>query len=151
MSEAPTESPYGPANPTEPAHAPTVRPDSPAWVAQGQRILLLAVIITGALSVLLLIGLIVLISLGLGTANNDLAGAEEVITWVMIFGSPVLFVIALNLLIWRLLLRPLGRMTSGGRVGLIIGVTIALAVVSVLAVVLLLSLGFIVGIIISGG
>ena len=149
MSEPTIESPYGPADPS--TVPPTGGAALAAWVEKGRRVLLLTSAITGALSVVLLIVLIVLVSLGGATANNDLAGLEETITWVLIFGSPVLFVIALNLLVWRSLLRPLGRMASGARVGLIVGVALGLALVSVIAVVVLLSLGFVVGIIAGGG
>ena len=145
MSDASTESPYGPADTSTALPARGAAPA--AWVEKGRRVLLLTAAITGALSVVLLI---VLVSLGGATSNNDLAGLEEAITWVLIFASPVLFVIALNLLVWRSLLRPLGRMTSGARVGLIVGVALGLALVSVIAVVLLLSLGFFVGLMAGG-
>lgn len=149
MSEPSTESPYGPADTGAASPVAPVSAAPPAWVEKGRRVLLLASAIAGGISVLLLIGLITLLVLDLGPANNDLAGLEEAISWFLIFGSPVLFVIALNLLIWRMLLRPLARMSTGGRVGLIIGVTITLGVVSVIAVVILLSLGFFLGLLAS--
>jgi len=131
------------------------RPAAPApeagWVARGRGVLRVSALVAGALSVLLTITLVVLAALGMGTANNDLSGINESVTFGLIFAAPVLFVIALNLLIWRALLRPLGRLGIGGRIALIILMVLVLGLVSIALVVVLLFAGFFAGTIGSVG
>lgn len=142
------ESPYGPAPDAilgasaSTGDGPAAPPPAPAWVESGRRVLRLAAIVTGLLSVLLTIVLIVLVALGEGPANNDIDGFARWLTDTLIFAAPVAAVIALNLLVWRALLRPLGRMTTGGRVGLILLMVGMLGAASVVLTTVLLFAGF---------
>ncbi|MDX2026379.1 hypothetical protein [Microcella sp.] len=120
-------------------------------IERARRGLQIAALVTGVLSVLIVVTLVVLASFGLGTADNLLAGAEEALTYGLIFASPMLFVIALNLLTWRAMLRPLARMRVGGRVAVIVLTVIVLALMSVVFVAGLLFAGFFVGTISSTG
>ncbi len=142
------ESPYGPAPDAilgasaSTGDGPAAPPPAPAWVESGRRVLRLAAIITGLLAVLLTIVLIVLVALGEGPANNDIGGLARWLTDTLIFAAPVAAVVALNLLIWRALLRPLGRMSTSGRVALILLMIAVLAAVSVALTAVLLFAGF---------
>lgn len=143
MSDSPEPlappSPYGPAEPV------AASPAEPQWVERGRRILRVAIIVTAGLSVLATITLIVLGALGMGTADNDLIGIGAAITWTMVLGAPVLFVIAINLLVWRALLRPFSRRSRGEAITIGIVVGIGLALLSVVLVVIVLTIGFFVG------
>jgi hypothetical protein len=155
----PPPSPYGPASDSvsdtaAPEHE-TPRPAAPApepgWLARGRGALRIAALVTGTLSVLLTIALVVLAVLGMGTADNDLSGINESVTFGLILAAPVLFVIAMNLLIWRALLRPLARTGIGGRIALVIVMVIVLGLVSIALVAVLLFAGFFAGTIGSAG
>jgi hypothetical protein len=115
------------------------------------RVLRRGALTCGLLSLLLLVALVVMAALGEGTANNDLTSLEANVTWGLIWGSPALIVVALNLLIWRALLRPLAWMATGKRVALVITMVIVLAVLSVGVVAVLLTLGFVVAALFSAG
>lgn len=150
-----TPSPYGPAAVTAPtpADSTTAVPPTaePAWVERGRRILRVLALVTGLLAVVVTITVIVLAVLGMGTADNDLSGITETLTYSLIFGAPVLGVIAINLLVWRALLRPLGRMATAGRVGLIALMLLVLGLGSVALVALFLLGGFFAGALIGAG
>lgn len=137
-------SPYGPAEPVGAHTAPAAAGDPP-WVERGRRILRIAIIVTAGLSVLATLALIVLGALGMGTADNDLIGIGAAITWTMVLGAPVLFVIAINLLVWRALLRPFARRSRGEAITIGIVVGLGLALLSVVLVVIVLTIGFFVG------
>lgn len=144
----PLASPYGPAVESAPLAANPVLQQK---IERGRRILRVATVVTASLSVLITITLFVLAALGMGPADNHLAGIGETVTFGLIFAAPVLFVIALNLLTWRALLRPLARMGVEGRIALIVGMVLVLAVVSVVLVAALLFGGFAVGALSSAG
>lgn len=151
MSDSTPESPaspYGPATPTSPASPATGADPRPERARHGLRI---AALVTGVLSVLITLTLVVLAAFGMGTADNHLAGLGEAVTYGLIFAAPVLFVIALNLLSWRALLRPLARMSVGGRIALIVVLVVLFSVVSVALVALVLFGGFFVGAMSSAG
>lgn len=160
----PPASPYGPAEalaaltgddsiaehePVGTAAAPAPAPSNgaadTAAVERGRRILRVAALITGTLSIVSTIVLIVLGALGMGTADNDLIGVGSAIVWTMVLGAPVLIVIAINLVIWRALLRGLARRPRGEAIVFVVLIVLGLAVVSVILVTALLFLGFFVG------
>lgn len=144
----PTTSPYGPA---ATAAAAATDPVGEQKLERARRGLRIAALVSGVLSVLITVTLVVLAALGMGTADNDLAGVGEAVTFGLIFAAPVLFVIALNLLTWRALLRPLARMGVGGRIALVIVMVLVLGIVSVALVAALLFGGFFVGAMSSAG
>ncbi len=160
MSDAPSTdgvaTPYGPA-PTDAADSLVAPPmtasqaPSMAVLDGARRALRVAAIASGVLAVVLMITLVVWAALGGGPANNDLDGVEETVTWALVWGSPVLAVVAVNLLVWRALLRPLARMSTGKSIALAITMVIVLALFSVLAVTVLLFLGFLAGVLFSAG
>lgn len=122
--------------------APAAPVDYPEWVTRGRSILRWSSIATGAVSLLVLVVTMVLAA----TGNNVLSSVQtEIATnalWVATIASPVLFVIAMNLLIWRALLRPLARKPRAEKVILVTLTVVGLAVASFVAVVLLLLGGF---------
>ncbi|MDX2026380.1 hypothetical protein, partial [Microcella sp.] len=65
--------------------------------------------------------------------------------------APISFTIALNLLVWRGMLRSLSRRTRGQAIAIVIVVVIALAFASVLLVTGLLFAGFLAGVAFSAG
>lgn len=144
----PVASPYGPA-----AVAATLPADPllDQTIERARRGLRIAALVSGVLSVLFTLTVVVLAALGMGAAGADLAGVTEATTYGLIFGAPVLFVIALNLLTWRALLRPLARMGVGGRIALVIVMVLVLGIVSVTLVAVLLFAGFFAGAIGSAG
>lgn len=144
----PPESPYGPAATAAPAATDPVGEQKLERARRGLRI---AALVSGVLSVLITVTLVVLATLGMGTADNHLAGVGEAVTFALIFAAPVLFVIALNLLTWRALLRPLARMGVGGRIALVVVMVLVLGIVSVTLVAVLLFAGFFAGTIGSAG
>lgn len=155
----PPASPYGPAEALaaltgddsiaehEPVAPPAAPPTTgnPAWVDRGRAILRVAIWVSAGLSVLLTVALVALGALGMGTADNDLIGVGAALVWTAVLGAPVLFVIALNLLVWRAMLRPLARRSRGEAIVLGIAVGLLLALLSVIVVVILLTLGFFAG------
>lgn len=152
MTDTPTPppvSPYGPGDSgvsVAAGRADVAGPAAdPRWVDRARRILRIAIGVTAVLSVLTTVVLVVLASLGLGTADNALGGWEEAVVWGMVFAAPVLFVIAVNLLIWRALLRGFARKTRPEVITLVVVITLSLAVASVLLVTVLLFVGFAVG------
>lgn len=158
VSVPPPVSPYGPADgmeavaQTQAAHPTAPRPAArPEWLDRGRRILTVAIWITAGLSVALTIALIVLGVLNPGA--DDLVPGEltDTLVWSTIFAAPILFTIALNLLIWRASLRWFGGRTRGEAIAFIIGVSVALAVGSVILVTLLLFAGFLAGALVSTG
>lgn len=143
MNDPTPESAPSPCGPVD--GAPTQPADAAAWVERGRRVLRVSALVSGVLSVLVTVTLVVLGALGMGTADNGLSGTGEAVTFGLIFAAPVLFVIALNLLIWRALLRPLARMGLGGRIALIVLMILVLGLSSVALVAVLLFGGFFVG------
>ncbi|MEN9620358.1 MAG: hypothetical protein RL499_551 [Actinomycetota bacterium] len=119
-------------------------------IERARAILRLAVIVTASLSLVATALLIVLGALGLGTADNAITGDAEFVTWLLIFLGPVLFVVAMNLLVWRALLRNLARRSPGAAVAIVIVTVIVLAVASVFVVATLLLAGFFAGAVIGG-
>jgi hypothetical protein len=117
----------------------------PEWLDRGRRILTVAIWITAGLSVALTIVLIIMGLLNPGA--DDLVPGElaDTLVWSTIFAAPILFTIALNLLVWRGLLRWFGGRTRGEAFAFITGVSVALAVGSVILVTLLLFFGFLAG------
>jgi hypothetical protein len=146
LSNTPATSPYGPDNVAgRVGDAPVTPAPHPAWVDRGRRILTVAIWITAGLSVALTVVLIIL-----GVTNpgaDDLVVGEfaDTLVWGSIFAAPISFTIAINLLIWRGLLRGLSGRTRGQAVALVIVIALSLAVASVLLVTALLFLGFLVG------
>lgn len=140
----PAESPYAPSveNSAATPHAEKIE--------RARAILRLAVIVTASLSLVTTALLIVLGALGLGTADNAITGDAEFVTWLLIFLGPVLFVIAMNLLVWRALLRNLARRSPGAAIAIVIVTVIVLAVASVFVVATLLLAGFFAGAVIGG-
>lgn len=108
-------------------------------------------LVAGVLSVLVTVTLVVFAVLGMGMADNHLAGVGEAVTFGGVFAAPVLFVIALNLLTWRALLRPLAHMGVGGRIALVVVMVLVLGIVSVALVAALLFGGFFLGALSSTG
>lgn len=100
---------------------------------------------------LLVVVLVVLAAMGLGTAADNLTDGEDALVWIAVTASPVLFVVALNLLIWRALLRRVAGQTRGEAFAMILAVTVALAVGSVILVAVLLFFGFLVSAFASAG
>lgn len=133
--------PYGPASTTP----PVVTGAEPVWVERGRRALRIAVWITAGLSVILTVALVALGLMGMATLNLDIEGPGSAFVWLTVIGAPVLFVIALNLLVWRAMLRPLSRRARGEAVVIGLAVGAGLAIVSVIIVVILLTVGFFVG------
>ena len=125
-------SPYGPAT------------DAPSWVDRGRHGLRIAILITGALSLGILLVVLVFAAIG----QNVLASADTEfgtnLLWVATLASPVLFVIAMNLLVWRALLVPIARKRRGETIVLVTVTAVGLAVASFAAVVVLLLGGFLV-------
>lgn len=152
-SNPPAVSPYGPAEGATGASASAraAQAAEPAWVDRGRLILRFAIWATAGLSVLLMLLIVVLAALGLGIADNDLTESEDTLVWIAVITSPVLFVIALNLLVWRAMLPRLAGQTRGEAFAFITAVTVALAVGSVIVVALLLFFGFLVGAFSSAG
>ncbi|MFM2353177.1 MAG: hypothetical protein RLZZ608_583 [Actinomycetota bacterium] len=158
-------SPYGPADGVEqlfgttaeePAAAaqpvvPAALAATPAWVDRGRRILTIATWITAALSVALTVFVVVFGLLNIDGAFDLLGEQTETVMWSSVFAAPVSFTIAMNLLVWRKMLPALSRRTRGEAIGIVIVVSLALAVVSVLIVVGLLLMGFFVGITFGSG
>jgi len=70
--------------------------------------------------------------------------ASEFAGMMLTFVGPALLVLGLHMVVWRALVRPLTRMSSGSRVGTIIGVGAALSFVSVILVILLVFLGLLI-------
>jgi hypothetical protein len=128
----------------EPGATPA-SPSSPAGIARARAILRTATLVVGGLSVVMLILIVVLSSLGFGTTDLDVSGAGEPAVWALVFASPVLIVIALNLLTWRALLPGLARRSSGAAITLSAVIALGLAVASILVVFLLLLIGFFAG------
>ncbi len=122
--------------------APAAPVDDPKWVTRGRGVLRWSTIATGAVSLLVL----VVTTVFAATGNNVLSSVQtEIVTnalWVATIASPVLFVIAMNLLIWRALLRQLARKPRTEKVILVTLTVVGLAVASFVAVVLLLLGGF---------
>lgn len=150
-------SPYGPADGVEQlfgatAEAPAapaepVTPEATAaWVDRGRRILTIATWITAGLSITLTIGIVILGVLNVGAADLVAGELTDTLVWSSIFAAPISFTIAMNLLVWRGMLRALSRRTRGQAVAIIIVVSIALAFASVLLVTGLLFAGFLVGV-----
>jgi hypothetical protein len=150
-------SPYGPADgveqlfgataeaPAEPAE-PVTREATAAWVDRGRRILTIATWITAGLSIALTIGIVILGVLNVGAADLVAGELTDTLVWSSIFAAPISFTIAMNLLVWRGMLRALSRRTRGQAVAIVIVVSIALAFASVLLVTGLLFAGFLVGV-----
>lgn len=155
-------SPYGPADgveqlfgataeaPAEPV-TPAAPVATPAWVDRGRRILTIATWITAGLSIALTIGIGVLGVLNVGAADLLPGELTETLVWSAIFAAPVSFTIAINLLIWRGMLRGLSRRTRGQAIVIVILVALALALMSVLLVIALLLMGFFAGITFGSG
>lgn len=150
-------SPYGPADGVEQlfgatAEAPAapaepISPEAtPAWVDRGRRILTIATWITAGLSIALTIGIVILGVLNVGAADLVAGELTDTLVWSSIFAAPISFTIAMNLLVWRGMLRALSRRTRGQAVAIVIVVSIALAFASVLLVTGLLFAGFLVGV-----
>ncbi|MBA4248924.1 MAG: hypothetical protein C0444_11640 [Microbacterium sp.] len=150
-------SPYGPADGVEQlfgataeapaAPAETVTPEATAaWVHRGRRILTIATWITAGLSIALTIGIVILGVLNVGAADLVAGELTDTLVWSSIFAAPISFTIAMNLLVWRAMLRALSRRTRGQAVAIVIVVSIALAFASVLLVTGLLFAGFLVGV-----
>ncbi len=155
-------SPYGPADGVEQlfgatAEAPTApaEPATPeatlAWVDRGRRILTIATWITAGLSIALTIGIVILGVLNVGAADLVPGELTDTLVWSSIFAAPISFTIAMNLLVWRGMLRALSRRTRGQAIAIVIVVSIALAFASVLIVTGLLFAGFLAGITFSAG
>jgi cytochrome c oxidase assembly factor CtaG len=72
----------------------------------------------------------------------SVAGPISVALAMLSFVGPVLLVLGLHMLMWRVLVRPLARMESRQRTGTIIGVGALLALLSVPIVAGLLFVGF---------
>lgn len=158
-------SPYGPADGVEqlfgataeaPAEAakpaePVTSEAAPAWVDRGRRILTIATWITAGLSIALTIGIVILGVLNVGAADLVPGELTDTLVWSSIFAAPISFTIAMNLLVWRGMLRPLSRRTRGQAIAIVIVVAIALAFASVLLVTGLLFAGFLAGITFGSG
>ena len=119
----------------------TVAPD-PHWVPRARRILTIGAWVTGVLSVVLTVALMVLGSSVIGPAFDADGGVMGALGWILMVAPSILFVVALNLLVWRALLRTLARRDRTTRTALIIGVTAALAVGSFFVVASLMFIGF---------
>jgi hypothetical protein len=161
-SPDPSASPYGPADgveqlfgatpeaPAAPA-APAAPTVTPAWVDRGRRILTIATLITAGISIALTIGIVVLGVLNVGAADLVPGELTDTLVWSAIFAAPISFTIAINLLIWRGMLRGLSRRTRGQAIVIVILVSLALAFMSVLLVSVLLLMGFFAGITFASG
>lgn len=123
----------------------------PAWVARGRDILRVAVWVTASLSLALTATVVVLAALGVEPGNGVVDGPEQWMTDTALLTAPVLFVIALNLLIWRALLPGLVRRTRPEAIALVVVIALGLAVASWFAVAVLLLGGFVVFGIIGDG
>ncbi|GAA1729884.1 hypothetical protein [Microcella frigidaquae] len=159
MSEPEPEtpsSPYGPApggksDTSTPASATPADPTpaAPAWVERGRRILLVAAAAVGALAIALTLVVIVLAVLGIrpgnggGVVGDVGVGPQAWLSDTATIAAPVLTVIALNLLVWRALLRGLARRGRTEAVALVVIIALSLAVASWFAVAVLIFLWFI--------
>lgn len=158
-------SPYGPADgveqlfgttadaPAEPAApvTPTEPVVTPAWVDRGRRILTIGTWITAGLSIVLTIVIFLLGVLNVGAPDLVPGDLTDTMVWSTIFGAPITFTIAMNLLVWRGMLGSLSRRTRGQAIAIVIVVAIALAFASVLLVTGLLFAGFLAGVAFSAG
>lgn len=155
-------SPYGPADgveqlfgttadaPAAPA-APVTPEATPEWVDRGRRILTIGTWITAGLSIVLTIVIFLLGVLNVGAPDLVPGDLTDTMVWSTIFGAPITFTIAMNLLVWRGMLRSLSRRTRGQAIAIVIVVAIALAFASVLLVTGLLFAGFLAGVAFSAG
>ncbi len=148
-------SPYGPADgveqlfgasaEAEPAADPTVAPatdgDSPAVTRARRTLGLLAIVLPVAGFVLCLAAIIVQVSTGGSVFEFGELGEFAVL--LLTFLGPTLLVLGLHMVVWRALVRPLARMQPGNRTGTIIGVGALLSFVSVIAVFIIVFVGFI--------
>jgi len=126
----------------DPPAAPLPTEEYPDWVHRGRHVLRVAALVCGLLALALIVVLVVLALLGESLLATSLPSVAYDVVWMLTLASPVLAVVALNLVVWRALLRPIARLPRGGAIALIIGVVLALAVVSVLLVFVLLLAGF---------
>lgn len=139
-------SPYGPAPGGAGAAASSAdsTPPTPAWVERGRRILLVAAAAVGALAVALTLVVIALALLGVSPGNGGgVVGPQAWLSDTATIAAPVLTVIALNLLVWRALLRGLARRGRTEAVALVVIIALSLAVASWFAVAVLIFLWFI--------
>jgi uncharacterized membrane protein YkvI len=127
----------------EPALSADNTPDpDPSWLPRGRRILTIGAWVTGALSVVLTVALMVLGESVMGPAfyESD-GGVAGALGAFLMIAPPVLFAVALNLLVWRATLRSLARRDRAKRTALVMGVAAALAIGSIFIVMSLLLVG----------
>ncbi|MBX9471341.1 hypothetical protein [Microcella sp.] len=99
-----------------------------------------------ALPVVGLVLSIVAIAVQVGTGGSifGIDPVSEIVGFTLTFLGPTLLVLGLHMIVWRAMVRPLSRMSSGTRTGMIIGVGGVLSLLSVILVFVLVFLGFIV-------
>jgi uncharacterized membrane protein YkvI len=121
----------------------TNTPDpEPHWLPRGRRILTIGTWVTAVLSVVLTAALMVLGESVMGPAFDESdGGVAGALGGFLMIAPPVLFAVALNLLVWRTTLRALARRDRAKRPALVIGVAAALAIGSIFLVMSLLLVG----------
>lgn len=115
----------------------------PQWVPRGRRILTIGAWVTAVLSVVLTVTLVALGESVLSPAFDESGGGVAgALGGFLMIAPPVLFAVALNLLVWRAMLRVLARQEGAKRTALVFSVAAALAMGSIIIVMSLLLVGF---------
>ena len=144
MSDETPATPYGPADPA-PAPAPAPATDAvvpappPDVVDRARARMRTTARVLGLTSIGLLLAFVVLV--GIEQATGPVADITEPIAGILGVGSPLLAVVALNVLFWRAFTPRLVPMPSAMRVAAILGMVVVLAIASVVALGLLLLAG----------
>lgn len=134
MSDETPATPYGPADPA-PAPAPAPATDAvvpappPDVVDRARARMRTTARVLGLTSIGLLLAFVVLV--GIEQATGPVADITEPIAGILGVGSPLLAIIALNILVWRALTPRLVMLSSGVRFAAILGIVAVLAVLSI--------------------
>lgn len=121
MSDETPATPYGPADPA-PARAADVVERARARMRTTARVL-------GLTSIGLLVAFVIFVAVE--QAMGPVADITEPVGGFLGVGSPLLAIIALNILVWRALTPRLVMLSSGVRFAAIFGIVAVLAVVSI--------------------
>lgn len=156
MSDETPATPYGPAEPAS-AAAPVAAPAPAAAgapiladdvVARARAGMRTAARVLGLTSIGLLVAFVIIVVVE--QATGPVADITEPVGGILGVGSPLLAVVALNILVWRALVPGLARLAPSTRVVAIIGIGLAIAGVSVILLAGLLWAGVIAILLLEG-
>lgn len=127
MSDETPATPYGPADPAPASAADAVAPAD--LVERARARMRTTARVLGLVSIGLLVAFVIFVAIE--QALGPVADITEPVSGFLGIGSPLLAIIALNILVWRALTPRLVMLSSGVRFAAIFGIVAVLAVVSI--------------------